>query len=1555
MKILLLYICAFVILGELRVNNNIKIYKKTRFIVVFSSFFLLDNVVAAPFLESAKVAPENISSCIADSGINPLSNQVELTKVDIVGPLPLIRTYSTAVYLGETYQQYNVSLIDSEIRELGIGWTHNYAYKMEEGTVFGLTGVSLALRVFLPEVGKYMYFLKGGDGIYYRSSGAPHWGIYKDKETTITVNSSNQFIVNHKGTEVIFEVRSGMGFYPVKVTYPGGKILTLTNVYSSEYKRWLLTKVDDNRGNSLYFERINLDGRSTDPNAQYYRGSISSITTNNQVLPQKVNYSYNVGQVTWPSFFYYGGGDKAYTLREHPNLVEVIATSNPKENYNYVTYSKPAAFNSSVSFPVISELKQADILRRTWAYKDNGISSRIPNGNGELKQQSSSRSTWGGTSTSIINTFANDTSEDANIEINSINNQSVLSIFRRFNNKLIKIDKYIRELNLTNSDVGGVPLSVYQGDERYARYQADDYASCLTYNNIPIKNIITSNSIRQLTSISDQNSNRTDFSYDENNRLIETIEAKGTPIERKTTLFYDTKFWIPSTIKRGNLTQNNKINTFGQIVESTQSSTQVGSINKTTVYEYLVNGLLSLIDGPKKGTSDKVSYTYDAYGNKATESQFVNGAERITSYIGYNSYGQPERIIYPSGLINKFNYNLDGTLKSKSIGESSTSIEGKTTEYTYDILKRITSEINPDGEITSYSYNLKDQPTSVTAPDGSKIIKEYYGNGVVSVEKKTDSTGSTIFDQILTEIDINGRPKVIKYGFPAWSSITISYDGNGNKIESNSALNIAEKWTYNAFNEILSHSNGLGNVDIKTYDAQNNTISALDSLKSGTNPYSYRNGSVLTQEVNADYGIKNYIYDEADQLIQSTFGIRKCENLRIDEIDRVGEKICTDLNNSTPFTLQHGFNYEYDKTKYGNLDFVTSKDSGYGSTTAYIYDQYGRIVGKTQTNTAISTWGGTQANLSVGYAYTLGDKLLSLRLPSGRIVTFTYDAINKSQLRNINLDKNALIREISYNGLGQIAGWNWGNGSARYEQTYDAKNHGVMKSITNKDSNGSINYSLVYDFDQDNRIIKISRDSNVNDTFSYDNADHLTKETRSNGTTNIFDINYTYDSNGNRLNLTATGSHQQPQSSVTYTYIGNKLNTIAGSVVKYTDNAEMIYGDFTPIYDYSGNRREDKTTGGGTASPQYYMAYNHKNERTILGYTANGSVSKTNAIQYVYDETSHLIGEYNADGVPLVEYVWMGDKPVAAIYGSGITTKTYWIVNDAQNTPRRLIDAADGATTVWAWDSTAFGVGIPRIQAVKFNLRFPGQYYDELTKQHYNHNRFYNPVLGRYMEPDRIGLEGGLNPYIYASANPVSNIDITGLQYLAAGWSSVSNPSVFSQDQTWRGVQNQFLYGSGIYYADLQKFGFDQFIDIDQQIQKSISNPNGFMRNIINQTEVGKTSSYSWQGKAFGSNYISSFLTSKAWPFGRIAADVSGTINKYSNGSYLATGIVTFRPDTYSWKPDYGRFVEDTGIKTFGLILGNTPSVNYRNNIYNGEMPVSYPRTYWFVTPGKWK
>ncbi len=60
------------------------------------------------------------------------------------------------------------------------------------------------------------------------------------------------------------------------------------------------------------------------------------------------------------------------------------------------------------------------------------------------------------------------------------------------------------------------------------------------------------------------------------------------------------------------------------------------------------------------------------------------------------------------------------------------------------------------------------------------------------------------------------------------------------------------------------------------------------------------------------------------------------------------------------------------------------------------------------------------------------------------------------------------------------------------------------------------------------------------------------------------------------------------------------------------------------------------------------------------------------------------------------------------------------------------------------------------------NLRRPGSYCDEETGLYYNRYRYYDPTLGRFIQPDPIGLAGGINLYAY-SATPLSAVDLLGL------------------------------------------------------------------------------------------------------------------------------------------------------------------------------------------------
>ena len=71
-------------------------------------------------------------------------------------------------------------------------------------------------------------------------------------------------------------------------------------------------------------------------------------------------------------------------------------------------------------------------------------------------------------------------------------------------------------------------------------------------------------------------------------------------------------------------------------------------------------------------------------------------------------------------------------------------------------------------------------------------------------------------------------------------------------------------------------------------------------------------------------------------------------------------------------------------------------------------------------------------------------------------------------------------------------------------------------------------------------------------------------------------------------------------------------------------------------------------------------------------------------------------------------------------------------------------------------------VAAGEVFAGKVELRHPGMYYDEETGLYYNGQRFYDPKIGQYTQPDRIGLAGGLNLYRYSEQNPVNKFDPDG-------------------------------------------------------------------------------------------------------------------------------------------------------------------------------------------------
>ena len=101
-------------------------------------------------------------------------------------------------------------------------------------------------------------------------------------------------------------------------------------------------------------------------------------------------------------------------------------------------------------------------------------------------------------------------------------------------------------------------------------------------------------------------------------------------------------------------------------------------------------------------------------------------------------------------------------------------------------------------------------------------------------------------------------------------------------------------------------------------------------------------------------------------------------------------------------------------------------------------------------------------------------------------------------------------------------------------------------------------------------------------------------------------------------------------------------------------------------------------------------------------------------------------------------------------------------------TPRVITRASDNKM-VWRWDQAdPFGMAAanenPQALGVfNSNQRFPGQLYDKETNLHYNWHRDYDPQLGRYVQSDPIGLQGGINTFAYVGGDPNSFKDPEGL------------------------------------------------------------------------------------------------------------------------------------------------------------------------------------------------
>jgi RHS repeat-associated protein len=155
-------------------------------------------------------------------------------------------------------------------------------------------------------------------------------------------------------------------------------------------------------------------------------------------------------------------------------------------------------------------------------------------------------------------------------------------------------------------------------------------------------------------------------------------------------------------------------------------------------------------------------------------------------------------------------------------------------------------------------------------------------------------------------------------------------------------------------------------------------------------------------------------------------------------------------------------------------------------------------------------------------------------------------------------------------------------------------------------------------------------------------------------------------------------------------------------------------------------------------------------KKTLLAsYTYDGfgqrllkTVSSAYGRIYQYGQDGLLLEETDASGVAQADYIYLDGRPIATLNPS--TGALYFLHDDMLGTPQLATDTSQNL----AWQATYQPFGQASVSGlITQNLRLPGQYFD--LESGWNHNGFRNylPDLGRYAEPDPLGIQGSSRYY----------------------------------------------------------------------------------------------------------------------------------------------------------------------------------------------------------------